>query len=91
MVTGCVSEDLLLASETCLSAPLTAQAVTCFLCFALVGINSKLAAVQEQLFQNFIPTSEPGSLPELRFPWMLKAWDHSHPAHVRKFPPAIRH
>lgn len=33
-----------------LSAPMTVQALTCFLCFALAGINSKLATVLEQLF-----------------------------------------
>lgn len=77
-----------------LSAPLTAQAATCFLCLALVAINSTLAMVQEHLFlgdavrgclhQNFIPLLSPSraKVPVLRF----QAWCHSPLAHVQSSP-----
>lgn len=54
-----------------LSAPMTAQALTCFLCFALVGINSKLATVQEQLLHG-----ENGLFLQQNYTH-LQAWSHS--------------
>lgn len=54
-----------------LSAPMTVQALTCFLCFALVGINSKLATVQDQLFHG-----ENGLFLQ-QICTHLQAWSHS--------------
>lgn len=95
VVTGHISQDILLTSETHFCLLLTSQAVTCFLCLALFSVNSKLVTVQEQLFlgdsdiclhQNFIPISKPDLLPRLRCLWNLQAWCHSHPAHAHSSP-----